>query len=78
MKSSSAWCIVGLISWIVTALAAIHLGLLPFGHNIFSSGFLATTSPDAIRWVHYLIGICGVISLVMLFMKFNSGHKCKC
>lgn len=78
MKSSPVWCIVGLVSWVVTALAAIHLGLLPLGHNIFNSEFLATSSPDFVRWIHYLVGICGIISLVMLFMKFSSGHKCKC
>ena len=65
------------IACIITSLAAINVGLNPFGYDFFMSEFYMN---NMMRWgnlVHYIIGIAGVLSLVHMVMKIM--HKgCAC
>ena len=72
----------GMASWLITALASINVGLAgAFGWNLFSQSWF----PAAIVMpVHYIIGLSGVYSLVLLAMMFSCGcgkcgtKDCKC
>ena len=55
---------IGKACWLITALAAIHMGLGYFNVNLLSN-------PNLMRFMPYInlaVGIAGVISLVMLAM----------
>lgn len=64
-----------IITWVVTALAAIAIGLKPLGYRVFEMQALA--HPGVNDAVHYAIGIFGVISLLMLLGSFGKGG-CGC
>jgi len=55
------------IVWAVTALAAIHLGLMPLGYNIFTAQMFMNY-PGFVDIVHYFIGLCGLYSLINMIM----------
>jgi len=59
--------ILGKITWVVTALAAIHLGLMPLGYNIFTAQTFMS-NPGLVDIIHYFIGICGLYSFIKLIM----------
>jgi uncharacterized membrane protein YuzA (DUF378 family) len=59
--------ILGKIAWAVTALAAINIGFIPFGHDFFMADMFVK-NPDFRTGAFYFIGICGVYSLVKMFM----------
>jgi len=63
---------VGLAAWIITALAAMSVGLTPFGFNLASMvpGILLVP-------LYYLVGLAGVVSLAFLFMSCTCGKKCR-
>jgi hypothetical protein len=55
---------VGKAAWLITALAAIHMGLGYFNVNLLSS-------PSLMKFVPYInlaVGVAGVLSLIMLAM----------
>lgn len=68
---------IGLISWILTSIAAICWGLIALGNsmgknwNLWDSSFLAGM-PSLIQPLQYLIGIAGLISL---FCLITCHHK---
>ena len=65
--------IVGMIAWVVTALAAIAIGLMPLGYRVFENQWFVA-NPAAVNVLQYIIGILGVLSLVMFFAScFNGG-----
>lgn len=55
------------ISWIVTALAAINIGIIPFGHDFFMTEMFVK-NPDLRTGAFYFIGLCGAYSLVKMVM----------
>ena len=68
--------IVGMIAWVVTALAAIAIGLMPLGYRVFENQWFVA-NPAAVNVLQYIIGILGVLSLVMFFAScFGSGCAC--
>jgi len=67
--------VVFMASWLITSLAAINVGLLPFGINFFGSEWMMTRFPAFIVPVHYLVGIAGVVCLVT-FIK--ACQNCGC
>lgn len=68
--------VVGLGSWLVTALASINVGLKPFGYDFFASNLMTDKFAGAVVPLHYIIGVAGVVCLVM-FILTVSGH-CHC
>lgn len=70
---------VGMVAWVVTAVAAIAIGLRPLGYRALEMGWFVD-NPAAANVVQYVIGILGVLSLVMFFAScFGAGCCCgKC
>ena len=68
----------GLLSWLLTSVAAIAWGLIALGNsmgknwNLWDMGFFANM-PSLIQPLLYLIGIAGLISLYCLL----TCHSCK-
>lgn len=69
--------IVGMITWLVTALAAIAIGLMPLGYRVFEMPWFSS-NPAALNIVHYVIGIFGILSLVMLVTSCFGGGCGSC
>lgn len=70
MHHSPAMKIVSMVTWFVTALAAISTGLIALGNsmakswNIWESDFVMRNLPSLVLPAQYIIGICGLISLI--------------
>jgi len=67
---------VGMLSWVITALASIHVGLCPLGYNLFKTEMMRMSFPALIAPLHYLVGLAGLVSLLMLCMAWT--QKCSC
>lgn len=69
---------VGMIVWVITALAAIHMGLLAMGYDVIAKAGLSNMDTT----IMYIVGISGVISLalfiMMIFCKKGCGCGCQC
>ncbi len=76
MMSSPAMKIVGMVVWVLTALAAISIGLKPFGYDLGMN--MMISYPSLVAPVQYLLLASGVASLVMLFVGCGCGAHCKC
>ncbi len=70
MMKSPAMKIVGHVVWVVTALYALNAMTAMHGFNIFGWGPLA----DMKCTVVYIVGVCGLVSLVLCGMSFF----CRC
>lgn len=71
------------ITWLITALGAIHLGLVALGYDIFTHSLFATTLHGWVVPIHYVIGIAGIFSLVMYFSAMTCSYcdksgNCSC
>lgn len=69
--------ILGMVAWVVTALAAINVGLMPFGYDFFKLPFVQNSASWLPTYSYYIIGVCGVISLLLFFMAIAAGG-CMC
>ncbi len=69
--------ILGAIVWVITALGAIHLGLIGLGYDIFALTIFQTTLHGWIIPIHYVIGVAGLLSLYMYFTAMMCKH-CTC
>ncbi|HRN77887.1 MAG TPA: hypothetical protein PLU71_01490 [Candidatus Dependentiae bacterium] len=65
-------------AWIITGLAALNIGLMPFGFDIFSTNFLMFNYPQLSVILRYLIGISGIISLAAFFLSIGKHGNCSC
>lgn len=68
--------VVGLGSWLITALAAINVGLMPFGYDFFASNLMMDRFASLNVPLHYVVGVAGIVCLVM-FIQTMTGH-CHC
>lgn len=76
MKSPLVRC-VGMLSWLITALASINIGTcVAFQFDVFKTLFVMNNMPWIVMPAHYTIGLAGVISLSMLLMAIFFGCKC--
>lgn len=68
--------IVGMASWLITALAALNLGLAPFGYNFFQMDYFMS-HPEAVNPICYLVLASAVVSLALFVMAvMDSGCYC--
>lgn len=65
-----------MLSWLISGLAAVNVGLHPFGFNFFSTEFVLMNMMGLIGPMHYLILIAGLISLGLFVMSLSG--KCHC
>lgn len=68
--------VVCMVSWLVTSLAAINVGLCPFGVNLLRSGWMMTRFPALIAPLHYFVGLAGLICLVAFVRACKA--ECDC
>ena len=68
--------IVGMSAWLLCSLAAIHMGLIAMGYNIFMTNFMQMNMQSLIVPIHYLVGIAGIVSLGMFVMACMGGCGC--
>lgn len=84
MKKSPLMAWVGMISWCVTALASINVGLSYFGWNFFSSEFVVKNLDWLVDPLYWLIGISGLVSFIMFILACScwcsscNGSECGC
>jgi hypothetical protein len=68
----------GMITWVVTSLVSINVGLRPFGYNIFEAETVMNLGGTTLLIAYYVILASGIYSLVLLAMA-GSGHcSCSC
>lgn len=67
---------VGMLVWLLTALCALHEGLMALGYDLYSYVGL-TAHPEAAKIVSYVFGVAGLISLVM-FVGALTCRGCGC
>lgn len=68
-----------MLVWLVTAIGALNWGLEAAGYGLFEMAFMHQHFAQAIVPIKYIIGACGVISL-LLYCKviFMHDKNCKC
>ena len=55
---------VGMLVWLLTALCAVHEGMMALGYDVYSYLGL-TANPERMKMISYVFGVAGVISLLM-------------
>jgi len=58
--------------WLLTALGSIHLGLIGLGFNVLTMPFVQENLAMLIVPLHYVFGVAGVLSLVMMMQGCGS------
>ncbi len=68
-----------MFSCLIAALAAINVGLCPFGFDFFKTEFVMMNMAGFVAILHYIILAAGIISLACFVMccMGNCGHSCK-
>lgn len=69
--------LLGIVTWVVTALASLVVGLKPLGYNLLEAEYLVN-NPQLLPVIQYVVGACGVISLAMLLSSLSKGGACGC
>lgn len=64
-----------IITALVTALAALHIGLQPFGFNVLHGRLIQMQLHGWISTVDAFVGLCGLYVLVTTLME-AFGKKC--
>jgi len=59
------------ISWVITALAALHIGLVAVGFDITTTHFVMANMMSFAKPVQYIVGLSGLFSLVMFFSSMG-------
>ena len=62
--------LIEMISWFLVSIGSINWGLDAMGYNLFYTRIFMMM-PAVITPLKYLIGIAGIISLVLFFMKVS-------
>jgi len=65
--------LLGQAVWLITALGCVHLGLIGLDINVLT--YLPMNVETLIRPIHYVFGVAGILSLVMM-MQSCSGGTC--
>lgn len=73
-----------MLASLISSLAAINAGLLPFGYNLFQSDFVLMNMATLIPLFHYIILASGIISFACFILCVSGAHchsechsKCK-
>lgn len=79
MYNSPVMKFLGMASWLITALAALHVGLVALGYDITSmAAFQQANLQALVVPTQYIIGIAGAISLTMFIMALMGTCCCSC
>lgn len=66
---------VGMITWLITAVCALHVGMQALGHDLFMR-FGLEANPMVNLYAQYVCGVAGAISLVMYVMALTCKNCC--
>lgn len=75
MHQNPVLCVLIKLSWLITALVALHIGLVEIGFDVTGMPFYASIFAPYAMWLRYLVGIAGAISLSVLVGSFL-GYDC--
>lgn len=64
------------ISWIITGLAALHIGLVAVGFDVTTTNFVMTHLMSFAKPIQYIVGLSGLFSLLMFFSSMGCS-ECK-
>ncbi len=64
-----------MLSCIISSVAAINLGLVPFGYDFFRSNFVLMNMTGFIAPMYYIVLLAGIISLAC-FIMCVTGNCC--
>ena len=73
---SHAMKIIGMITWAITALVAINVGLAVFSFDLFKTDFMMTSAAGIVKPLLIIILISGIISLLMFVSALAMGCDC--
>jgi len=76
MMHSPIMKIVCIVSWLITALVSLHVGLVAIGWNLLEQPFFAGNFGMLVLPAMYIIGLAGAFSLFSLIMMLINGCKC--
>ena len=65
-----------MLSWLISSLAAINMGLYPFGYDFFRTEFVLMNLYRFVPAMHYIILISGLISLGLFVMSASGNCGC--
>lgn len=69
--------ILGMTTWVITALCALHVGFQALGYDLLMRLGLEG-NPMVNLYAQYIVGIAGIISLIMFIMALTCGGCCGC
>ena len=64
-----------MLSCLISALAAINVGLAPFNYNFFQSDFVVLNMSGLIPLFHYIILAAGIIMFACFVMCVSGNHQ---
>ncbi len=62
-----------MVSCLISSLAAINLGLCPFGYDFFKSDFVLINLAQFVVFMYYIVLAAGLISLACFIMCAMGG-----
>lgn len=74
MMKSPLGKFLSILTWLITALVSLNEGLEAFGYGAKTWNMLAM-NPQLMMYMHYVAGVAGLISLLMLVGALL-GHGC--
>ena len=71
--------LLGMLSWLITALASINIGAcVAFQFDFFKTPFVQTNLAWLTAPAYYVIGLAGLMSLIMFLMAMMGMCGCGC
>lgn len=67
---------IGMVTWFITAVCALHVGMKAIGYDLLMR-FGLETNPMVNMYAEYTAGVAGAISLIMLIMALTC-RSCGC
>ena len=64
-----------MLSCLISSLAAINVGLYPFGYDFFKSDFVVLNMSTLIPLFHYIILAAGLIMFACFIMCASGNHR---
>jgi hypothetical protein len=72
------WHLLFKLAHLVTALAAINIGLSPSGYNVCANQSFMGTCGQYMTYGSYAIGVCGALCLLHFVLKLMKCGGCCC
>jgi hypothetical protein len=68
-----------MVSWLISSLITVNVGLAPFGFDFFRTEFILMNFYRFMTPIYYVILAAGLVSLALFVMSFTGNCACdKC